>query len=44
MAEPTSATAYAAARLLREAGVDVEGAVLMLTGNGLKLYDLISRL
>ncbi|MGC9210370.1 MAG: pyridoxal-phosphate dependent enzyme [Acidilobus sp.] len=44
MVEPTSATAYAAASLLHENGFDLDGAVLLLTGSGLKMYDLISRL
>ncbi len=42
--EPTSAASLAAARLLQENGYDVEGAVLLLTGTGLKLHDLIARL
>ncbi len=44
VAEPTSAASLAAAELLYKNGIDVEGAVLMLTGSGLKLHDVISRL
>ena len=44
MAEPTSAASLAAAELLYNNGVDLDGAVLMLTGNGMKLLDLISSL
>jgi threonine synthase len=38
IAEPTSA--YAALRLLREAGVDVNDFIAVLTGSGLKFYDM----
>ena len=44
MVEPTSASAYAAAELLRNEGVDVEGLILVLTGSGLKYYDLVGGL
>ncbi|MGC9071270.1 MAG: threonine synthase [Acidilobus sp.] len=44
MTEPTSATAYAAAKLLYDNGFDLDGAVVPLTGSGLKIYDLVSRL
>ncbi|MFP3264901.1 MAG: hypothetical protein RXN88_04855 [Acidilobus sp.] len=44
IAEPTSASAYAALRLLREAGVDVNDFIAVLTGSGLKFYDIAARL
>jgi threonine synthase len=44
MAEPTSASAYAALKLLKEAGIDVSGFIAVLTGSGLKFYDLVSRI
>jgi len=41
MVEPTSATSLVALQKLDELGYDVDGFVLMLTGNGLKFYDMI---
>ncbi|WP_157463194.1 pyridoxal-phosphate dependent enzyme [Caldisphaera lagunensis] len=44
MVEPTSATSYIALIRLIELNYDVNDYVLMLTGNGLKFYDLIEKI
>lgn len=44
MVEPTSATSYIALIKLAELNYDIENYVIMLTGSGLKFYDIIEKI
>jgi threonine synthase len=44
MVEPTSAVSYIALIKLYELNYDISNYVAMLTGNGLKFYDMIEKI